>query len=379
MKRNYITFTTLLLLLGFILVIGNAPTSLAQNKSISLFLGETKTVTCEHAKSFESSNQSIATVSKKGEVHAQKAGPATITVTTDTGKQTFDLQISKKGLAYPSFSMMKGEHLDMQFNTKDIADITWSSTKPSVARVSKKGVVHAKKKGSTTIKAITGKTVYECKLEVTPRAKSIIYLTFDDGPNRYSTPKILKILKKNKVHATFFELKPAKKDFDLTKQVLADGHTLGMHGYQHKYDAIYKSEKIYRNNLDKLQKLFFKKFGVWCTLSRFPGGSSNTVSHYNPGIMTRITKKIHGWGYHYFDWNVSSGDAGGAFTPAEVFKNVKSELMKGHSNVVLMHDFNKNDKTINALDRIIKYGKSQGFEFRAITASTDEIHHKVNN
>ena len=206
-----------------------------------------------------------------------------------------------------------------------------------------------------------------------------VYLTFDDGPNSYTTPKILKILKKNNVKATFFELRPASYDYKLTKRVIDEGHTLALHGFKHKYYEIYKSEKVYKGNLDKLRNLFFKKFGVWCTVSRFPGGSSNTVSRYNKGIMTRLTKKLDGWGYHYFDWNVDSEDAGGARNPQQTFHNVTSELCKGRGNVVLMHDFYGNDKTINALDKMIKYGKKHGYVFLPITASTDAVHHGVNN
>ena len=187
------------------------------------------------------------------------------------------------------------------------------------------------------------------------------------------------ILKKNHVKATFFELRPASYDFKFTKRVIDEGHTLALHGYKHKYYEIYKSEKVYKGNLDKLRNLFFKKFGVWCTVSRFPGGSSNTVSRYNKGIMTRLTKKLDGWGYHYFDWNVDSEDAGGARNPQQTFHNVTSELCKGRGNVVLMHDFYGNDKTINALDKMIKYGKKHGYVFLPITASTDAVHHGVNN
>lgn len=54
-------------------------------------------------------------------------------------------------------------------------------------------------------------------------------------------------------------------------------------------------------------------------------------------------------------------------------------LRKNRENVVLMHDFSGNYKTIGALDRIIKYGKSHGYEFRAITDSTTAVHHGVQN
>ena len=94
--------------------------------------------------------------------------------------------------------------------------------------------------------------------------------------------------------------------------------------------------------------------------------------------MTRLSKSVKKWGFKYFDWNVSSADAGGAKNAKQVYRCVTKGLHKG-SNVVLMHDFNNNFKTINALNKIIKYGKSKGFVFRALTPCTEEVHHGVNN
>lgn len=350
---------------------------LAWGESFSLKQKGEKIIFCKTSK------KKVVAVSQTGTVHALKPGRAKVTVkSTDSEKtfiRTYTITVKKSGMVYPVFSMMKGEHLDLQFTQKK-KHVKWKSSNPSVARVSKTGRVKALKKGKAMI---TGKTkdgkVYRCNLKVTKKISSVIYLTFDDGPNRYSTTKILNILKKNNVKATFFELKPAQKDFDLTKRVIQEGHTLALHGYQHKYDIIYQSEKVYHQNLDKLRNLFFKKFGVWSTVTRFPGGSSNKVSRYNPGIMTRLTKKLDDWGYHYFDWNVESCDAGGAKNSQETFSNFQRGLRKGRGNVVLMHDFANNDKTINALDRMIKYGKANGYTFLPITASTSEVHHTVNN
>lgn len=382
-KHTHLSFHFLYLLVGMILfcLMATPVESHAKTRQITLFLGETKKVpkAKKNFRLLKCENTSIAAVSKNGRIHGRKAGKTSLTVKTKSGRKTYQILVKKQGLVYPSFSMMKGEHLDMAFSENLTKKVKWSSSRKSIATVSREGIVHARKKGRTTIKGVSGGHTYLCHLTVTPKEESIVYLTFDDGPNRYSTPKILNILKKHNVPATFFELKPANADFDLTKRVLKEGHTLALHGYQHKYDKIYKSEKIYKNNLDKQRALFFRKFGVWCTITRFPGGSSNTVSRYNPGIMTKITKKIHSWGYHYFDWNVSSGDAGDVKAASQVYRMVTSGLKKGRSNVVLMHDFNKNDKTINSLEKIIQYGKKHGYSFRAITASTDEIHHAVNN
>ena len=352
-------------------------------KNIGLFMGESYSLTeaadiTDETAEYKSSKPKYVSVDDCGNLHALKAGKAVITVKTEEATIKCRVNVRKKGMVYPEFTMMKNEHLDLQFSN-DTKVKSWTSSDKSVAKVSKDGQVIAKKKGTAVITGKADGRTYTCNLKVTKRIKNRIYLTFDDGPNRYSTTKILNILKKNNVKATFFELRPAGNDFDLTKRVIDEGHTLAMHGFQHKYDQIYKSVPIYHENLDKLQNLFFKKFGVWCTVSRFPGGSSNTVSRYNKGVMTAITKDIHSWGYHYFDWNVDSGDAGGSRTADDVYSHVTSGLYKNRGNVVLMHDFMGNDKTIDALERIIKYGKKNGYTFLPITASTDEVHHTVNN
>ncbi len=374
----FILLSTLLLLFTFTGILLPCQAQ-AKTKTITLLLSETKQISKENVISYKSMNPSIATVSSDGIIHAVKTGTAKITAKTDDGKRNYRIVVKKRGMVYPKFTMIKGEHLDLQFSQKPDSSVKWHSENHSVAQVNKNGQIRARKAGTTYISGTSDNHTFLCRLEVTPAIKSSIYLTFDDGPNRYTTPKVLNILKKQKVPATFFELKPASSDFDLTQRVLAEGHSLALHGYQHKYDVIYRSEKVYHDNLDKLRNLFFDKFGVWCSVSRFPGGSSNQVSRYNPGIMTRLTEKLHDWGYHYFDWNVSSGDAGGVHTSDAVYKNVTKGLKKGRRNIVLMHDFGSNDKTINALERIIKYGKKNGYTFLPITASTPENHHTVLN
>lgn len=355
--------------------------------NIELSLGEGRDIAAAVRETFPNvqvscDNDTVLKILEDGSVFGISPGKTQVKI--QAGEQSFqtELEVKKRGMVYPSFTMMQKEVLSLQFSSeKKASDYDWTSSDDKIAKVDEEGKITAKGIGTAVVTgtAKDGSDSYRCEVTVTERIEKAIYLTFDDGPNRYSTTKILNILKKNDVKATFFELKPAKKDFDLTERILAEGHTLAMHGYQHRYEEIYKSEKIYRENLDKLRDLFFDKFGVWCTLTRFPGGSSNLVSNYNPGIMTKLTEDLDSWGYHYFDWNVSSGDAGGAKNSDQVYRNFKRELSKEHASVVLMHDFYKNDKTIDALERIIKYGKKHGYTFLPLTASTDEVHHKVNN
>ena len=211
----------------------------------------------------------------------------------------------------------------------------WNSSNKKVATVNSNGKVTAKKKGTTIIKAKVGDKKYKCTIKVknlpkdNDSTKGVIYLTFDDGPSANITPKVLDILKKENVKATFFVLNYTKSNEKLIKRIVAEGHTIGIHGYSHEYSKIYKSKKAFLNNIYSLQEKIKKSTGVKTTYMRFPGGSSNTVSrHYYKGIMSILTREMLARGFRYYDWNVSSGDAGGAKNANDVYRNVTKNLSK---------------------------------------------------
>lgn len=210
--------------------------------------------------------------------------------------------------------------------------------------------------------------------------KGVIYLTFDDGPTTSSTPKILDILKEKGVKATFFVINFDEEKEALIKREHDEGHTVAIHGYSHTYSTIYQSVDSYINNVTKLQDRIYDTIGERPTVTRFPGGSSNTVSrHYCSKIMTTLAYEMVSRGYTYFDWNVDSDDAGSAKSSSDVYRNVTNGLSKNKANVVLMHDFAENTKTINALADIIDYGLANGYTFEVITPDTPMVTHTTNN
>lgn len=237
----------------------------------------------------------------------------------------------------------------------------------------------AAKKTTTTTKVTTTKKPSTDSSVSMPKPKpstgKTVYLTFDDGPSRY-TPEILDVLDKYGVKATFFVINGRYNS--TMKDIVDRGHQIGLHTYSHDYKKIYSSDTAYFNDLQKIHDVVLKETGVDCSIIRFPGGSSNTVSrNYSKGIMSRITKAVGEKGYVYFDWNCSNGDADGANTVQKQL-NYCSQFPKSASRIiVLMHDTKKT--TLEALPKIIEYYQSCGMTFDILTPFTTPIHHNVLN
>lgn len=223
------------------------------------------------------------------------------------------------------------------------------------------------------------KTMVTRNVKILDKKKNIgtIYLTFDDGPSN-NTSKILDILKREDIKATFFLVNFNSSYNPVVKRIYDEGHSIGIHSYTHNYKLIYSSISAYFDDLNKMNDKIKTITGSDTKLLRFPGGSSNTISSFNKGIMTTLVKEVTNAGYHYFDWNVDSSDAWSARNSNDVYNNVINNLKRG-TNIVLMHDLSSNEKTVNALEKIIKYAKEKGYTFANITMNTKEIHHGINN
>lgn len=207
-----------------------------------------------------------------------------------------------------------------------------------------------------------------------------VYLTFDDGPSA-NTPEILSILKKYGAKATFFVINGKYNHY--LKDIANDGHAIGLHSYTHNYSSVYASDAAFYDDLQKISDVVKAETGQSVRLTRFPGGSSNTISRkYNKGIMTRLTKSLSEKGYYYFDWNCSNGDADDNHVPVSTLVATIKNSTKGmNGNIcVLMHDTKAKDTTVEALPQILEYFKSRGFTFEVLSENSPSFHHrKVNN
>lgn len=206
-----------------------------------------------------------------------------------------------------------------------------------------------------------------------PKGRTI-YLTFDDGPGP-DTARLLDLLKRYQVQATFFVVDTGYPE--LLRRIVSEGHSIGIHTRTHNYRMIYQSPEAFFSDIFAMQQIIQEETGIETWLMRFPGGSSNTVSHFNQGIMTYLTRAVEDCGFSYFDWNVDSGDAGGAQQPAQIISNIKNGAASNRISVVLQHDIH--GCSVDAVESILIWGLNNGYTFLPLQIDSPAIHHSVQN
>ncbi len=204
----------------------------------------------------------------------------------------------------------------------------------------------------------------------------IIYLTFDDGPGPY-TDRLLGILDKYNVKATFFVTNAFPAYRDCIGRAYNAGHTIAVHSATHNYRQIYASEAAYWSDFEYMQSIVVSQTGHRTNLFRFPGGSSNGVSKFNPGIMTRLSYSSQAKGYVYFDWNVMSGDAGNTTSSTVCFSNLVQGVSANNVSVVLCHDVKS--YTVDSMESFIPWALSNGYTFIPLTENSPTAHHPISN
>lgn len=265
--------------------------------------------------------------------------------------------------------------LKIKWTKGEKTKLTYAVEDDAIARVSQKGKVRALSAGKTKV---TVTTEHGDSSSITVKVKKLndnktIYLTFDDGPGSKVTPKLLKVLKKYNVKATFFIVgNQAASNKKILKQIAADGHTLAIHTYTHDYKKIYKSADAYLKDFHKTEKLIKDVTGVQPHYFRFPGGGNN---HYmNKKIRNAVLKQLHKEGYKEMDWNASTGDAASSkyYGTATLVKNGRNSHWGKGPVVLLQHDTNAKYHTPEVTEKLIKHYKSKGCTF----AGLDNYHGK---
>lgn len=213
-------------------------------------------------------------------------------------------------------------------------------------------------------------TVWATTLEA---KEKVVYLTFDDGPTPKVTEKILNILEKENVKATFFVVgKEIKQREEILKQIYQKGHGIGLHTYSHNFRQIYNTTNIFIEEMEKTEQVINHTLGTEMDIKviRFPGGSAGRL---NETFFRELEKKQ----YKIFDWNVNLQDGvNPGLSPYTLLQNAKKCRDKGDRRIILAHCNSKNINTCLALSDIIKYYKEQGYVFKIIDNDTEPYYYK---
>lgn len=194
--------------------------------------------------------------------------------------------------------------------------------------------------------------------------KKHVYLTFDDGPSAGVTEKILDVLRRYNVKATFFMIgEKIEANPGLCARVIDEGHLAASHTYSHSYSTVYSDESTFIDEVQKTYELIVKStpsnkepFKIF----RFPGGASNNTA----SILTDCKEALARDGYYYCDWNSSNADNENKTKSAEqllaYFNNTRPDL---NNLVIHMHDDSDNAETAVMLESLITQLMNEGYTF----------------
>ena len=197
--------------------------------------------------------------------------------------------------------------------------------------------------------------------------EKICCLTFDDGPNKSTTPEILDILAEYDIKATFFELgEKLAQNKDIAKRTYDEGHLLANHTYTQKYSTIYTSWDTFWDEIEKTEALITEITGQPAyKLVRMPGGSFNSGVYGS--VKQEYRAKLAENGYYFIDWSVDNGDDG--TRSADDILNYVKDYCGSKPVVLLMEDATARRATVSSLRDVIDYLKSCGYVFKRL----DEI------
>ena len=204
-----------------------------------------------------------------------------------------------------------------------------------------------------------------------------VFLTFDDGPSPNNTPKILKILKDNGVHATFFVVGKFLKSYPelqkVVREELMDGNAIGDHTFNHEYSEIYPGNEVNVSEYMKqdnetatlLKDLLGPDFDT--RILRMPGGYMSR-RYYNDPHLTALNEAFDKEHITALDWNGETGDAesSGQLDVNKLVSEMKEQIKGKNQVVILMHDAGAKVDTVKALPAVINYFKDNGYEFKVI-------------
>lgn len=272
----------------------------------------------------------------------------------DEAKQKFLSKI-KQQLAVKGLSEEKNKEVITTLRDKDMA--TWKFTydeskfniniEPIVSDVSSVEVSINDVFKYIEEAYLKGEDLEKYKTYIKKRTRKAVALTFDDGPSPKTTPVALDLLKKYNAKGTFFMVGHAVEgNEDIIKRVIAEGHQIGNHSWDHPVLTKISLEKA-KSQINDTTAALKKASGLDVHIMRPPYGAINGA------IQAAVDQSFILWDVDTLDWKNRN--------TASIMKEVRKAQA---GSIILMHDIHQT--TIDALPLILQYLTEQGFEMVTI-------------
>ena len=187
------------------------------------------------------------------------------------------------------------------------------------------------------------------------RDKKCIALTFDDGPHPRYTPKILELLEKYHIKATFFMIGSNARLYpELAKAVFAAGHEIGSHTYSHPHMLGLSCESLLAE-IKSTEDIFLELGLPTPSLFRPPEGYRTKEQC---ALLSDEGYRVVVWSLDTHDWKSTPS--------SEIVRYVTNHIEGG--DIILFHDYiSGQNTTITALEQIIPRLLADGYEFVTVS------------
>lgn len=184
--------------------------------------------------------------------------------------------------------------------------------------------------------------------------------TYDDGPNDPWTLRLLDVLERHAVKATFFLLgKFVAQKPEIARELVARGHELGIHTWDHP-NLIFASPSEVRSQIERTQNIIFDTTGQRCTLMRPPFGARTPMTLR---VIRNLGLTPVMWNVTCYDWKPT--------TPERILDHVERQMRGG--DVILMHDGGyrrmgaDRSHSVEATELIIRKHTDEGYRFATVS------------
>ena len=203
------------------------------------------------------------------------------------------------------------------------------------------------------------KWIYPHRIWEGPEDDKSLYLTFDDGPVPGTTAWVLEQLKTYNAKATFFCIgENVERHPEIFRQVIAEGHVVGNHTYNH-LDGWRTPIVDYLENTARAQEVMEREL---------PQGMSLKNAFFRPpyGKIRNIqAKKLQKQGYKIVMWSIVSMDYDFNLSAEKCYKNVVRNA--GPGSVIVFHDSHKAEKNLReVLPLVLEHYSALGYSFKSL-------------